>query len=160
MSTWAMGRCTCGETVCESELCDCDSAPCPVDHAREDDRRERYAGAILDALARDTTRGPNWGAAAEAVMAMADEEITDRLNAERSNAARYLFERDVAQSENDRLRAELDENTGIIRALRRQRDTAEEALKRVDAVLTEWYGTSDAGAVLSEIRTALNGDTE
>lgn len=28
-------RCTCGETVCESELCDCDSAPCPVDHADE-----------------------------------------------------------------------------------------------------------------------------
>ncbi len=28
-------RCTCGETACESELCDCDSAPCPVDHARE-----------------------------------------------------------------------------------------------------------------------------
>lgn len=29
------GRCTCGETACESELCDCDCAPCPVDHARE-----------------------------------------------------------------------------------------------------------------------------
>lgn len=28
-------RCTCGETVCESELCDCDSAPCPADHAVE-----------------------------------------------------------------------------------------------------------------------------
>jgi hypothetical protein len=28
-------RCTCGETACESELCDCDYAPCPVDHARE-----------------------------------------------------------------------------------------------------------------------------
>ncbi|MBR8638657.1 hypothetical protein KEF29_03420 [Streptomyces tuirus] len=25
--------CTCGTTACESELCDCDSAPCPVDHA-------------------------------------------------------------------------------------------------------------------------------
>jgi hypothetical protein len=29
-------RCTCGETACESELCDCDSVPCPVDHAAED----------------------------------------------------------------------------------------------------------------------------
>lgn len=28
-------RCTCGEIACESELCDCDSVPCPVDHARE-----------------------------------------------------------------------------------------------------------------------------
>ncbi|MFH9977915.1 hypothetical protein ACH4ND_01380 [Streptomyces sp. NPDC017179] len=28
-------RCTCGETACESELCDCDSVPCPVDHAAE-----------------------------------------------------------------------------------------------------------------------------
>ncbi|MGW4388231.1 hypothetical protein [Streptomyces sp. NPDC004685] len=28
-------RCTCGETACESDLCDCDSAPCPVDHAAE-----------------------------------------------------------------------------------------------------------------------------
>jgi hypothetical protein len=31
----AGARCTCGDTACESELCDCDSAPCPVDHARE-----------------------------------------------------------------------------------------------------------------------------
>lgn len=29
-------RCTCGETACESELCDCDSVPCPVDHAAEE----------------------------------------------------------------------------------------------------------------------------
>ncbi len=28
-------RCTCGETACESELCDCDSYPCPLDHAAE-----------------------------------------------------------------------------------------------------------------------------
>jgi len=28
-------RCTCGETACESELCDCDKTPCPVDHAFE-----------------------------------------------------------------------------------------------------------------------------
>lgn len=28
--------CTCGETACESDLCDCDSAPCPVDHANEE----------------------------------------------------------------------------------------------------------------------------
>jgi hypothetical protein len=28
-------RCRCGETACESELCDCDSVPCPVDHAAE-----------------------------------------------------------------------------------------------------------------------------
>lgn len=27
--------CTCGETACESQSCDCDSAPCPVDHAGE-----------------------------------------------------------------------------------------------------------------------------
>ncbi|MCX4450645.1 hypothetical protein [Streptomyces sp. NBC_01789] len=38
------------------------------------DRRDRYAAAILDALARDTTRGPHWGAAADAVMAVADAE--------------------------------------------------------------------------------------
>lgn len=31
----AGARCRCGATACESELCDCDSAPCPVDHARE-----------------------------------------------------------------------------------------------------------------------------
>jgi hypothetical protein len=31
----ALPRCTCGDTACESELCDCGSLPCPVDHARE-----------------------------------------------------------------------------------------------------------------------------
>lgn len=25
--------CTCGRTACESDLCDCDVTPCPVDHA-------------------------------------------------------------------------------------------------------------------------------
>lgn len=29
-------RCTCGDTACESELCDCDARPCPVDHAAEE----------------------------------------------------------------------------------------------------------------------------
>lgn len=30
-----MDRCICGETACESELCDCDQRVCPVDHAAE-----------------------------------------------------------------------------------------------------------------------------
>lgn len=34
----AQDRCTCGETACESELCDCDARPCPVDHAAEEQR--------------------------------------------------------------------------------------------------------------------------
>ncbi|MGW2169159.1 hypothetical protein ACWC1C_01350 [Streptomyces sp. NPDC001705] len=29
-------QCTCGQTACESELCACDCAPCPVDHASEE----------------------------------------------------------------------------------------------------------------------------
>jgi hypothetical protein len=29
--------CTCGRTACESDRCDCDAAPCPVDHAAEPD---------------------------------------------------------------------------------------------------------------------------
>lgn len=37
-------------------------------------RRERYVDAILAALARDTSRGPNWHAAADAAMAVADQE--------------------------------------------------------------------------------------
>ncbi|WP_329168326.1 hypothetical protein OG709_29965 [Streptomyces sp. NBC_01267] len=43
-----------------------------------DDRRERYAAAILDALAQDTSRGPNWGEAADAAMAVADEELASQ----------------------------------------------------------------------------------
>ncbi len=31
-----MERCICGETACESELCDCDARRCPVDHEEED----------------------------------------------------------------------------------------------------------------------------
>jgi hypothetical protein len=45
-------RCTCGETACESELCDCDSVPCPVDHAREANE-----AACQDCLAG--VHGPN-----------------------------------------------------------------------------------------------------
>ncbi|MER7068986.1 hypothetical protein ABT357_25480, partial [Streptomyces albidoflavus] len=29
----SMERCTCGGTACESDLCDCDTIACPVDHA-------------------------------------------------------------------------------------------------------------------------------
>lgn len=30
-------RCTCGETACESDLCDCDNHSCPINHAEEGD---------------------------------------------------------------------------------------------------------------------------
>ena len=51
-------RCTCGETACESELCDCDAVPCPVNHRVEEaeaearsvlDRVSDWANAALDA---------------------------------------------------------------------------------------------------------------
>lgn len=50
-------RCTCGETACESELCDCDAIPCPVNHraeqAEERLRIERAAYARIQAQADD-----------------------------------------------------------------------------------------------------------
>lgn len=47
-------RCTCGDTECESELCDCDARPCPVDHAAEERRsaRETLVTTLTNLLAR------------------------------------------------------------------------------------------------------------
>lgn len=73
--------------------------------AREDLQRERYADAILAALARDTTNGPDWGAAADAAMAVADEEqqtLLAMLQAERGQADGIIR----------RLRAELGQARG------------------------------------------------
>ena len=69
-----------------------------MDHT---ERRERYAAAIW--RCRETGDDE-----ITAVMAVADEEITARLNAESGNASRYRFERDAAHDENARLREERD----------------------------------------------------
>lgn len=53
-----------------------------ADGGAGDERRERYAAAILAALARDTSHGPNWDAAADAAMTVADveqQDLRDRL---------------------------------------------------------------------------------
>ncbi|TXS35101.1 hypothetical protein [Streptomyces sp. t39] len=36
MADAAEQACTCGRTACESDSCDCDCAPCPVDHASDE----------------------------------------------------------------------------------------------------------------------------
>lgn len=40
------GECTCGRTACESDLCDCDAAPCPVDHVADALASEGECGGI------------------------------------------------------------------------------------------------------------------
>ena len=47
----------------------------------------------------------------------------------------------------DAYRAELAENTGVLQALRRQRDTAEEQVRRV----REWAGRTEQGAAAAEV---------
>ncbi len=75
-----------------------------------DERRDRYAAAMAK---RDGHEWPtefeddehDYRRRADAVIAVADGEITRALDAEASNAARYLFERDAERDENARLRA-------------------------------------------------------
>ncbi|MGP3940479.1 hypothetical protein [Streptomyces sp. 6N106] len=104
-------RCTCGETACESELCDCDSVPCPVDHAA-DYRREQYAAALYYA---DNENPDLWEYAdpnvqdvyrkhADAAMAVADEELT---NAVRVGSVLQAGQIVRLQEENARLRADV-----------------------------------------------------
>ncbi|MFF4478703.1 hypothetical protein ACFY1A_17035 [Streptomyces sp. NPDC001520] len=66
-------------------------------------RRERYAAAILTALARDTSMGPNWDNAADAAMAVADEENERICEAAEFHQRRYV----ESEADSDRLKDEL-----------------------------------------------------
>lgn len=87
--------CRCGETACESELCDCDSTPCPVDHAAEyrpapqpetapdaepgtPDLREQYARLLLDSAGRLQPRHvADPDALIRDLLAARDDELAD-----------------------------------------------------------------------------------
>jgi hypothetical protein len=105
-------QCTCGQTARESELCDCDATPCPVNHAAEE-RRERYVDAILAALARDTSRGPNWHAAADAAIAKADQE-------REKDVAQWGADLEAADTKIASLRAELKGAYAVAAHLRKE----------------------------------------
>ena len=66
-------------------------------------------------------------------------------------AKEYVRASDL-ESENGQLRAELDENSRVIRALRRQRDIAEDTIRRVRAVLGDEQKIN-----ASDLRAALKG---
>ncbi|MFD5709518.1 hypothetical protein ACFWHW_03835 [Streptomyces pharetrae] len=72
-------RCTCGETACESDLCDCDSASCPVDHADE-------AQPATEAEAHPAEH--SW--AAELYDPLADEWVPGTRYAVRDRAVNHL----------------------------------------------------------------------
>lgn len=120
--------------------------------AREDLRRERYADAILAALARDTANGPNWGAAADAAQVVADEEqqtLLAILQAERGQADGIIR----------RLRAALDEMTrcrdNALRAL--YRDDVETDIDLEEEIAAPFYGPGwnwDEGALTPVVREA------
>ncbi|MGW6741705.1 hypothetical protein ACWGDX_13420 [Streptomyces sp. NPDC055025] len=82
------------------------------DGSQPDARRERYVAAVLAALARDTTNGPNWGAAADAAMAVADEEqreLRAELHESRALASRRESELIGRRATIKSLRAELEQ---------------------------------------------------
>lgn len=168
------------------------------------ERRARYAEAIGHALAGDSpARVSVADAVADAAMAVADTERdmnrgaarlipgfqqeVARLSAENAELHRHHREDQDALAEMratiERLRSELDENTSVLNALRRQRDEAIEgrdntvqraledrmkettrlrgAVERVRAVLDAenfWIGTN-ASDFAAKIRTALEGDS-
>jgi hypothetical protein len=110
------------------------SAPAaPADRAT--DRRDRYADAILDALARDTTHGPHWGAAADAVMAVADAEQAElRAELARVKDHRAYWHYEVRNAD-ARIR-ELDTEVEQWRATF-GRDALPGALRRLEAAEAE-----------------------
>ena len=56
----------------------------------------------------------------------------------------------------DAYRAELAENTGVLQALRRQRDNAEEQVRRV----REWAGRTEHGTAAAEVLAIISGAKE
>lgn len=124
-----------------SDCCGDPSIHLPTgDGGAGDERRDRYAAAILAALARDTSRGPNWGSAADAVLAVADAEQRKLRRALassegiRENADFHLGQemarRQLAEKEAARLRGELGQaRTTRATVLRERADFYEGVLR-------------------------------
>ncbi|MCT2594244.1 hypothetical protein LHJ74_30790 [Streptomyces sp. N2-109] len=162
-------RCTCGETACESELCDCDAYPCPVDHAA-DERRERYAAAIRENV---YIAVGDLDKCADAAIAVADAEKRQIIQ----DSARIVEKWADASEENTRLRAELDEIAEENARLRVDLDQVrmgrrndaylarehiaqlETTLDRVRAVLEERYEHRGVDDLANSIFNVLYGDT-
>jgi signal transduction histidine kinase len=105
------------------------AVPAPPD----DDRRERYTDAILNALAADTSRGPVWGSAAAAVMAVADAE-TATLRQQLTDAQQLLRRIIRRGAHADAVQREIGE---LIAQTHELRERAERAEKRAAAMEAE-----------------------
>lgn len=76
-------------------------------------------------------------------------------------AARYKFAYNHARERAAQTKAELAENTGVMQALRRQRDQAEAALDAIRSLAERWQYTADRKhGPLCELRAALDTNTE
>jgi len=73
-------RCTCGETACESELCDCDKTPCPVDHAFE-------AEVLREAAERIRRELPNTPCTDDYEFVRTAAEAADLIDPDKENSA-------------------------------------------------------------------------
>ena len=78
VATPAEEQCTCGRTACESDLCDCDEVPCPVDHAAEGPAHELRAAATklrADVEAARRFVPEPWTITCEQVIRAANDDI-------------------------------------------------------------------------------------
>lgn len=122
-----------------------------------DERRERYRSAIVEA----SYRSPLADVAADAAMAVADDENT-RLREELEFAKlgnRQLRQANEAhRTENARLRAELDTANKIASLNQRLYTNAVATIRRVRTLLDMEELFSD-NYLVGRIRDALNGET-
>jgi hypothetical protein len=59
------------------------------------------------------------------------------------------------EEENTRLRAELEENTGVMCVLRRQRNKAEDTISRVRGLISQWRMLRAHGSAATELERTL-----
>lgn len=142
-------RCTCGETACESALCDCDAIPCPVNHRAED------ADAGRDALKVELAE--TW----LRVNSLSEKEGQEYRRAEKAEAelARHVAavwtvpgeEPETVIAERDALRAQLEAESDLYYLLKEERDTLRATVEAFLAVNADRLRSGDTTADLAEL---------
>ncbi|MFJ9408609.1 hypothetical protein [Streptomyces sp. NPDC101393] len=132
------------------------------------DRRERYAAAMAGYMGHvhdvDGPTPEGYYPVADAAMAVADAEISEKLNGMQAQALRLVAATESLAEENAHLRAELEQARVDAAAWESTYELATRehhaTIERVRAVLDDMGEDESASAIVEYARNALDGEAD